>query len=376
MDLIKSVLKNAERTVNSNIESLRQTGLKKFVRDTGLDINGMSVEDLQKAYEEFKNQNVGKLVNGEYLGDLARNFEDVLTYSEEEIKKQVSQISINGVKIDTQQLLTSPDAALRSAAEGFVDKEIDKVVQSKVGDILAQAGVITDDNQVDQIKELIRNTIRGTKNSIFRDPEIKQKLLDYAQGAVNNYYQSVVQMLESPDWAQKQLKPLNDMVDKGFGELDKATGEISKISGEIDKYANKLSELEKLDIAKEINGMVTGQLDIEGNLTKLNSQLGMFGLDQSSIGAISGALNASVTNTVTSALGPTIQNSITQLGDINKEVAKVQEYVKQYEDYVKKEIQAFESKAKDYIKQLESELISSILSSVHLKLGDSLKIDF
>lgn len=376
MNLIKSVLKNAEKTVNSNIESLRQTGLKKFVRDTGLDINGMSVEDLQKAYEEFKNQNVGKLVNGEYLGDLAKNFEDVLTYSEEEIKKQVSQISIKGVKIDTQQLLTSPEAALRSAAEGFVDKEIDKVVQSKVGDILAQAGVITDDNQVDQIKELIRNTIRGTKNSIFRDPEIKQKLLDYAQGAVNNYYQSVVQMLENPDWAQKQLKPLNDMVDKGLGELNKVTGEIDKISGEIDKYANKLSELEKLDIAKEINGMITGQLDIEGNLTKLNNQLGMFGLDQSSIGAISGALNASITNTVTSALGPTIQNSITQLGDINKEVAKVQEYVKQYEDYVKKEIQAFESKAKDYIKQLESELISSILSSVHLKLGDSLKIDF
>ena len=378
MSLIDNVLKTAEKTVVSNIQNLKQQGIKKFVHDAGVDVNGMTQDALMAAYEDFKNRHLDELVNGEYLGKQAQQFGELLTYSAEEIKKQASTISIKGTKIDTQELFSNPQAALHNAAEAMVDKEIDKVVQDKVGQVLQQYGIISGDTKraKDEVVDLIRNTIRGTKNSIFRNPDIKAGMMSIAEGAINDYYKSAVEMLENAEWQQKQLKPLNDMIDKGFSQLDDVQKKLGGQIDDINKKIDKLDEIAKMDLAKEINDQITGKLDINGRLADLNKKLGMFGLDQGTLNAIGGNLNNQIVGVVNQNLGPTIQNSIVKMGEISQRVAEVKQYVQKYEDFVKNEIKAFEDKAKEYIKQIETELINTVLSSVHLKLGGGIKLKF
>lgn len=373
MSLIDNVLKTAEKTVVSNVQNLRQQGMKKFIQETGIDVNNLTPEALNSAYEKFKGQNLDKLVNGEYLGEQAKQFGDLLTYSADELKKQASQISIRGVKIDTKAFLSNPQAVLHNTAESMVDQELDKAVQGKVGAVLKQYGIIQGQRPKDEVRDLIRNTIRGTKNSIFRNPELKAGMVSAAEDAVNTYYKSVVELLEDKNWQQKQLKPLNKMIDDQFSKLDdtqnKLNNSINHVNKQIDKYTKKLSAIEKLDIAKEINAQVTGKLDINGRLNEINKKLGMFGLDQASLNTISSNLNSQISGAINNQLAPDIKKSIAKLGDVNKRVEEVKKYVQKYEDFVKNEIKAFESKAKEYIKNFESQLLSSVLASVHLKLG-------
>ncbi len=373
MSLIDNVLKTAEKTVVSNVQNLRQQGMKKFIQETGIDVNNLTPEALNSAYEKFKGQNLDKLVNGEYLGEQAKQFGDLLTYSADELKKQASQISIHGVKIDTQAFLSNPQAVLHNTAESMVDQELDKAVQGKVGVVLKQYGIIQGQRPKDEIRDLIRNTIRGTKNSIFRNPDLKAGMVSAAEDAVNTYYKSVVELLEDKNWQQKQLKPLNKMIDDQFSKFNdtqnKLNNSINHVNKEIDKYTKKLSAIEKLDIAKEINAQVTGKLDINGRLNEINKKLGMFGLDQASLNTIGSNLNSQIAGAINNQLAPDIKKSIAKLGDVNKRVEEVKKYVQKYEDFVKNEIKAFESKAKEYIKNFESQLLSSVLASVHLKLG-------
>lgn len=360
MSLIDNVLKTAEKTVVSNVQNLRQQGLKKFVQDAGIDPNGMTQEALLSAYEKFKQFNADKLVNGEYLGDQAKQFGDLLTYSADEIKKQASTISIHGTKIDTVDLLKSPAAVLHKTAETMIDKELDKAVQGKVGAVLKQYGIVPGKRVKDEIRDVVRNTIRGTKNSIFRDPALKAGMVAAAEDAVNRYYQSALELLENKDWQDKQLKPLNDMIQ----------GETNKVFDEINKYSNKLTELEKLDIAKEINGAITGNLStMTSRLNDINKQLEMLGLNQTSLDMVSKDLNGQINGVINNELAPAIQSNIKKLGDVSKRVEEVQRYVQKYEDYIKNEIKAFENKAKEYIKNIEAQLLSTVLASVHLKLG-------
>ena len=376
MNLIDNVLKTAEKTVTSNIQNLRQQGMKKFVQETGIDVTNLTPEALNSAYEKFKGQNLDKLVNGEYLGEQAKHFGDLLTYSAEELKKEAATISIHGTKIDTTALMTNPEAVLHNTAEAMIDKELDKAVQGKVGEVLKQYGLVPGQRVKDEIKDLVRNTIRGTKNSIFRNPDLKAGLVSAAEDAVNKYYKSAIELLENKDWQEKQLKPLNNMIDKEFKQLDglqdKLNSKIGDFNSQMDKAAKKLSELEKLDIAKEINSEVTDKLNISGRLNDINKKLGMFGLDQTSLDAVSKNLNGQITGAINNELAPAIQKNIEKLGDINKRVEEVKKYVQKYEDYVKNEIKAFEDKAKEYIKNIESQLLSTVLSSVHLKLGGDL----
>ena len=380
MNLIDNVLKTAEKTVVSNVQNLRQQGVKKFIQDSGIDTSGMTQEALMTAYNAFKSKHPEQLLNGEYLGNQVKQFSELLTYSKDKIKEEAQTISIHGYKMNTKDLMTNPQAVLHNTAETMVDQEIDRIVQGKVGNILKQHGIITGDRPNDEVRDLIRNTIRGTKNSIFKDPELKQKMVNIAEDGVNAYYKSVVEMLENPDWQQKQLKPLNDIVNKQFDKLDGLQGNLNSkmddLNKNISKYSNKLDALSKLDLAKEINQQVTGKLDISGQLEEMNKKLGMFGLDQTSLDFISKDLNNQITGTVNNQLGPTIQKSISKLGDINKKVVEVQQYVQKYEDFIKNEIKAFEDKAKEYIKNIETKLVSTILSSVHLKLGGGIKLKF
>lgn len=377
MNLIDNVLKTAEKTVTSNIQNLRQQGMKKFVQETGIDVTNLTPEALNSAYEKFKGQNLDKLVNGEYLGEQAKHFGDLLTYSVDEIKKQAATLSVHGVKIDTTELLTNPQAVLHNTAETMIDKELDRAVQGKVGEVLKQYGLVPGQRIKDEVKDLVRNTIRGTKNSIFRNPDLKAGLVSAAEDAINKYYQSAIELLENKEWQEKQLKPLNNMIDEQFKKLDGVQNTIdSKISdfnGKMDKVTNKLSELEKLDIAKEINSEVSDKLNINGRLNDINKKLGMFGLDQTSLDIISKNLNGQITGVINNELAPAIQKNIEKLGDINKRVEEVKKYIQKYEDYIKNEIKAFENKAKEYIKNFESKLLSTVLSSVHLKLGGGLE---
>ena len=272
--------------------------------------------------------------------------------------------------------MTNPEAVLHNTAEAMIDKELDKAVQGKVGEVLKQYGLVPGQRVKDEIKDLVRNTIRGTKNSIFRNPGLKAGLVSAAEDAVNKYYKSAIELLENKDWQEKQLKPLNNMIDKEFKQLDglqdKLNSKIGDLNSQMDKAAKKLSELEKLDIAKEINSEVTDKLNISGRLNDINKKLGMFGLDQTSLDAVSKNLNGQITGAINNELAPAIQKNIEKLGDINKRVEEVKKYVQKYEDYVKNEIKAFEDKAKEYIKNIESQLLSTVLSSVHLKLGGDL----
>ena len=376
MNLIDNVLKTAEKTVTSNIQNLRQQGMKKFVQETGIDVTNLTPEVLNSAYEKFKGQNLDKLVNGEYLGEQAKHFSDLLTYSAEELKKEAATISIHGTEIDTAALMTNPEAVLHNTAEAMIDKELDKAVQGKVGEVLKQYGLVPGQRMKDEVKDLVRNTIRGTKNSIFRNPDLKAGLVSAAEDAVNKYYKSAVELLENKDWQEKQLKPLNNMIDKEFKQLDglqdKLNSKMGDFNKSMDKAFNKLSELEKLDIAKEINSEVTDKLNIGGRLNDINKKLGMFGLDQTSLDAVSKNLNGQIAGAINNELAPAIQKNIEKLGDINKKVEEVKKYVQKYEDYVKNEIKAFEDKAKEYIKNIESQLLSTVLASVHLKLGGGL----
>ena len=278
--------------------------------------------------------------------------------------------------IDTTALMTNPEAVLHNTAEAMIDKELDRAVQGKVGEVLKQYGLVPGQRMKDEVKDLVRNTIRGTKNSIFRNPDLKAGLVSVAEDAVNKYYQSAVELLENKDWQEKQLKPLNNMIDKEFKQLDglqdKINNKIGDFNSQMDKAAKKLSELEKLDIAKEINSEVTDKLNIGGQLNDINKKLGMFGLDQTSLDAVSKNLNGQIAGAINNELAPAIQKNIEKLGDINKRVEEVKKYVQKYEDYVKNEIKAFEDKAKEYIKNIESQLLSTVLSSVHLKLGGDL----
>ena len=376
MSLIDNVLKTAEKTVVSNVQNLRQQGMKKFIQETGIDVTNLTPEALTTAYEKFKGQNLDKLVNGEYLGNQAKQFGDLLTYSAEELKKEASTLSIHGTKVDTTELLTNPKAVLHKTAETMIDQELDKAVQGKVGAVLKQYGLISGRSANDEVKQLIRNTIRGTKNSIFRNPDLKAGLVAAAEDAVNKYYKSAIEVLENKDWQNKQLKPLNNMIDKQFKELDgiqnQVNDKLNDFNNKVDKLANKLTELEKLDIAKEINGEITNKLNIGGRLNDINKQLGMFGLEQSSLDVISKNLNGQIAGAINNDLAPAIQKNIEKLGDISKRVEEAKKYVQKYEDYIKNEIKAFENKAKEYIKNFESKLLSTVLSSVHLKLGGGL----
>lgn len=381
MNLIDSVLKSATKAITKNVENLKQQGIKKFIQDSGLKTEGMTQEAILTAYNNFKAKNPDKLVNGEYLGKDAKQVNEILSNTEENVKKEAEKITDKGQKIKTKELLKNPKAVLHYTAETIVDKKIDEAVQGKVGEILKKYKLIKGQRPNDEVRDLIRNTIRGTKNSIFRDPTLKANLTKAANTALDDYYKAVIELLENPDWQSEQLKPLNDMIGKQFSKINDAQNKLNSkfgdINSELEKYKNKLNALEKLDIAKQINDQVHGKLDLNSRLSELNDKLGMFGLEQQSVNFIGDSLNKQLADKLNKELAPSIKDNIAKLDKINKRVAEVQKYVQKYEDYVKKEIAAFENKAKDYIKKMETKLLSSVLASVHLKLGkDGLKLHF
>lgn len=380
MSLINEVLKTAEKTVAGNAQSLLQQGLKKFVDDAGIDVGSMSKEDILTAYEDFKSKHLDELINGEYLGEQAQQLSELLTYDVEKIKEQISSVSINGMKMDPQEILNSPNAVLHNAAEVMVNQQIDKIVEDKALALFQQYGIDLGSKPKEEVVGIIRDTIRGTRNSIFRNPEIKANMISKAEEAINNYYKSALEMLENPEWQEKQLKPLNDIVDKGLGQVGefqkKLEGELGNLSKEVDKITSKIDEISKMDIAKEINDQILGKFDANGQLKDFNEMLGLFGLEKNGLDGIGGCLNTDITGIMGGGLDKTIHDNVIKMNEITQRVTEVKQYVQKYEDFVKNEIKAFEDKAKEFIKQIETELINTVLSAVHLKLGDSIKLGF
>jgi len=367
MTLVENVLQTAGANIISNAKDLFQQGLKNFVHDTNLDTNGMERKAIEAAYEAFKKLHLEDLIKGEYVGGQAGKLSGL----------KIPNIKINGTEIDTQDLINDPEAVLRKAATTLAEKEIDKAIQGKVGETLKKYGV----GQIltDEVKELIRATILGAKYSISRNPSIKETVEKVAKEGIVNYYNSIVEMMESPDWQNKQLKPLKDLVDKGvtgFNDVTgKVTGEIGKIgeklNGEIDKITGKLDEISKMDIANEISKLIEKNLDVGGIFGKFDEQLKKFGLDKIGLGSTSEIINKHLGKLIDST---GIQKELSKIKEISDKVREAKEYIKKYETLVMNEIKAFEEKARQYILELEAEFAKQLLNFVNIVLiGDLAK---
>ena len=276
----------------------------------------------------------------------------VTSSADSAIAKEASKIA-DQAESKLKAMLTSEaeavDKALaelktREAAKKLVDSSLDKIIDDAVKKFTATA------NRSDaDFNQRVKDLIRGHKSAFFNaDKLIDQATVD-AKKQLDYMIDQKVKAVLDEKMLDKQLRPLNVLLNKAQTELN-----------------SKLSATIKFDIAKELDKNLESML--KDPLKGVNVTLNKYGLNN-----LSKELNTQVTS-IRSALATNLTKNMTadiakhqaQIAEVTKKIVEVEKQIKQYEQQIQDKIKEMQNAVNVKIKEAEKKLVDEISKSIKL----------
>ena len=232
----------------------------------------------------------------------------------------------------------------REAAKKLVDSSLDKIIDDAVKKFTAT----TNKNDAD-FNQRLKDLIRGHKSAFFNADKLIDKATVDAKKQLDYMIDQKVKAVLDEKMLDKQLRPLNVLLNKAQTELN-----------------SKLSATIKFDIAKELDKNLESML--KDPLKGVNVTLNKYGLNN-----LSKELNTQVTS-IRSALATNLTKNMTadiakrqaQIAEVTKKIVEVEKQIKQYEQQIQDKIKEIQNAVNDKIKEAEKKLVDEISKSIKL----------
>ena len=233
----------------------------------------------------------------------------------------------------------------REAAKKLVDSSLDKIIDDAVKKFTATANKSDAD-----FNQRIKDLIRGHKSAFFNADKLIDKATVDAKKQLDYMINQKVKAVLDEKMLDKQLRPLNVLLNKAQTELN-----------------SKLSDTIKFDIAKELDKNLESML--KDPLKDVNVTLNKYGLNNLSkelntqVISIQSALATNLTKNMTSD----IEKRQAQIAEVTKKIVEVEKQIKQYEKQIQDKIKELQNAANEKIKEAEKKLVDEISKSIKLK---------
>ena len=257
---------------------------------------------------------------------------------------------------------TSKAAIFADAANTFVKNKVSDFINSSLEKTLGKVGLTLDDfkNLTPEKKEELRNKIRGAMQT-FLTEKIKDKMEKLCLGQLENMYDKYVGQLTSQ---------LNNTFDNVTGKMLKPLNDISnKLTGITNKISNTLTNIEKLDFAKNLSDSFLGKFaNSDSKIGKLVGKL----QNSSAFKKVSEKLNNKITGAIQKYVSPVASKVVATLNVIRDKITQVKNLITDYKNTIKNAV-------KNYVDQLKTKLVEQtkkIVSDIAAKLGASFAMSF
>lgn len=349
----KLITKLVDKTVekaNSEASEKYTYCKNKWIKEKGIDTS-KGAFDVSQQYDKACKAGGDEFINNEYYVGKDDKLRTDITAA---IKSGTGkEITLTDKQKAVKEVLnaSSPNAVLRYAAKTLVNNKVDDMINDKIQAECKKYGIKSTKTITNaELREGIRNVIRGTKDSVFRNHELMGNLEADATSALEKYMEGQLGKYTSATYVDKALKPLKNAEDKLTN---------------LDKKITSFSKLDKLEISKNIANQITGKLDFT---SKLSGKLSKFGVKDSQLSALQNKLGLSINKSLQGHLNKSIEKNISKLTNVTKTIQKYEEQIKHYEEMVTKQIAVWQNKAKTWLKNQEKKWIGSLAKSFKIKL--------
>ena len=306
----------------------------------------------QKAGSKFVQEATQKLTSSTN-SEVFEGAKKVASSADSAIAKEASKIA-DQAESKLKAVLTSEakavDKALaelktREAAKKLVDSSLDKIIDDAVKKFTAT----TNKSDAD-FKQQLKDLIRGHKSAFFNADKLIDKAAIDAEKQLDYMIDQKVKSVLDEKMLDKQLRPLNVLLNKAQTELN-----------------SKLSATIKLDIAKELDKNLESML--KDPLKDINVTLNKYGLN-----SLSKELNTQITSirstlatNLTKNMAADIAKRQAQIAEVTKKIVEVEKQIKQYEKQIQDKIKELQNAVNEKIKEAEEKLVDEISKSIKLK---------
>ena len=316
-------------------------------------------------------------------------------YNAEYFNKQIDHINKTyGLSIPPYSASTA--AALKSTLEGnkryqikknvkhlatlMMDKQLDSYLDKNIQGVLDKfnARFGTNHQNTPELRDKIRQVIRGTYTVTFNQDELMKDLEQKTEKELERFLENKVEerLYNSGEW-------------KKFMHLDEDAGDIyrKKLGGDkINALGNKISEWTKLndvDFTLKLTESLTDQLNdkvgflgsTQNSLNRLDAKMDRFGLGLG-LGSQFSALEKSFTLNIASSmehqLKTSMQGTLKSISRINNTVQNFQKQIQGIQNQARDLVKKWETTAMDMVKAQEKVIVNNIMKSVKIDFKGSI----
>lgn len=345
-------------------ERIKKEGFEKWCKDNIGKDSKMSEDQKKEAYEKYRSEHPSEFESTVYFGKDDKFKQEIQSAWDLTASSNATAENLGWNKSMTNELRQHPSEIITEAAQYYVDKKLDSVVDAQIEKTCQKYHISLNGGTgklTDEQRQRIRDTIRGTKNSIFRNSEIRKELFKSAYKGIEDLIDKHLEGY-ADNLTGKVLKPMNKLKDK----LDK-----------IDEFLNyEEKQEEKYNITKIVCDKITGRSTdkIYSSISKINSKLGIFGLEDEDIHALSDTLGAQIGESVKKMI-PVINKNIKAVSIIADKIKLYKTTLTNLKTAVKTQISAWRNKATGWVKDRVSAWAKKTLEGSAMKVaGLKLKI--
>lgn len=236
------------------------------------------------------------------------------------------------------------DFKTREAAAKLVDSSLDKIIDDAVKKFTAT----TSKSDAD-FNQKLKDLIRGHKTAFFNADKLIDKATIDTKKQLDYMIDQKVKSVLDEKMLDKQLRPLNVLLNKAQTELN-----------------SKLSATIKLDIAKELDKNLESML--KDPLKGINVTLNKYGLNNLSkeLNTQITSIRSSLATNLTKNMATDIAKQQTKIAEVTKKIVEVEKQIKQYEKQIQDNIKELQNMVNEELKEAEKKLVDEISKSIKL----------